>query len=151
MSEYMIIDGIKAEINGEKNILELARKVGIEIPAFCYDPELSIYGACRMCMFEDERGRLDAACSTIPKAGMVIKTNTAKLRKYRKMTQEQLSENSTFSRGFIANIESEKTEQTFSLGVLYYLSLKLDIPIELFVKEDITKELEEMGLTDTKK
>lgn len=72
-------------------------------------------------------------------------------RKYRKMTQEQLSENSTFSRGFIANIESEKTEQTFSLGVLYYLSLKLDIPIELFVKEDITKELEEMGLTDTKK
>ena len=48
MSEYMIIDGIKAEINGEKNILELARKVGIEIPAFCYDPELSIYGACRM-------------------------------------------------------------------------------------------------------
>lgn len=37
-------------------------------------------------------------------------------RKYRKMTQEQLSENSTFSHGFIANIESEKTEQTFSLG-----------------------------------
>lgn len=34
--------------------------------------------------------------------------------------------------------------------MLYYLSLKLDIPIELFVKEDITKELEEMGLTDTK-
>ena len=31
MSEYMIIDGIKAEINGEKNILELARKIGIEI------------------------------------------------------------------------------------------------------------------------
>ena len=73
MSEYMIIDGIKAEIEGEKNVLELARKVGIEIPAFCYDPELSIYGACRMCMFEDERGRFDAACSTIPRAGMVVK------------------------------------------------------------------------------
>ena len=93
MSEYMIIDGIKAEINGEKNVLELARKVGIEIPAFCYDPDLSIYGACRMCMFEDERGRLDAACSTIPKAGMVIKTNTAKLRKYRKMILELLLAN----------------------------------------------------------
>jgi len=93
MSEYMIIDGIQAEINGEKNILELARKVGIEIPAFCYDPELSIYGACRMCMFEDERGKLDAACSCRPRAGMVIKTNTPKLRKYRKMILELLLAN----------------------------------------------------------
>lgn len=67
-------------------------------------------------------------------------------RKYRNMTQEELSEDSTFSRGFIANIESPKTEQTFSLGVLYYLSLRLDIPIELFVKEDISEELKEMGI-----
>ena len=93
MSEYMIIDGIKAEIEGEKNVLEVARKVGIEIPAFCYDPELSIYGACRMCMFEDERGRFDAACSTIPRAGMIVKTNTPKLRKYRKMILELLLAN----------------------------------------------------------
>ena len=93
MSEYTIIDGIKAEIDGEKNVLEVARKVGIEIPAFCYDPELSIYGACRMCMFEDERGRFDAACSTIPRAGMVVKTNTPKLRKYRKMILELLLAN----------------------------------------------------------
>lgn len=62
------------------------------------------------------------------------------------MTQEELSEDSTFSRGFIANIESPKTEQTFSLGVLYYLSLRLNIPIELFVKEDISEELKEMGI-----
>lgn len=69
-------------------------------------------------------------------------------RKYRGLTQEQLSENSTFSRGFIANIESPKTQQTFSLGVLYYLSLKLNIPIELFVKEDITKELKDLGIKE---
>ena len=93
MSEYMIIDGIKVKIEGEKNILELARKAGIEIPAFCYDPELSIYGACRMCMFEDERGRLDASCSCKPRDGMVIKTNTPKLRKYRKMILELLLAN----------------------------------------------------------
>lgn len=67
-------------------------------------------------------------------------------RKYRGLTQEQLSSESTFSRGFIANIESTKTQQTFSLGVLYYISLKLDIPIELFVKEDISKELKELGI-----
>ena len=93
MSEYMIIDGIKVEIEGEKNILELARKAGIEIPAFCYDPELSIYGACRMCMFEDERGRFDASCSCKPRDGMVIKTNTPRLRKYRKMILELLLAN----------------------------------------------------------
>lgn len=93
MSAYMTIDGIKVQIEGEKNILELARKAGIEIPAFCYDSELSIYGACRMCMFEDERGRLDASCSCKPRDGMVIRTNTAKLRKYRKMILELLLAN----------------------------------------------------------
>lgn len=69
-------------------------------------------------------------------------------RKYRGLTQEQLSENSTYSRGFIGNIESIKTEQTFSLAVLYYFALKLDIPIELFVKENIEKELKEMGIKE---
>ena len=69
-------------------------------------------------------------------------------RKYRKLTQEQLSANSTFSRGFIGNIESPKTKQTFSLGVLYYLSLKLDIPIELFVKEDRSEELKQLGIKE---
>ncbi len=69
-------------------------------------------------------------------------------RKFRKLTQEQLSEASTFSRGFIGNIEGEHTEQTFSLGVLYYISLKLDIPIELFVKEDITEELKKYGIEE---
>ncbi len=91
--QYMIIDGVEVEINGERNILEVARKAGIDIPAFCYNPELSIYGACRMCMFENERGRLDASCSAQPRAGMVIKTNTPKLRKYRKMVLELLLAN----------------------------------------------------------
>lgn len=91
--EYMIIDGIQVELNGEKNILEVARKAGIDIPAFCYDPDLSIYGACRMCLIENERGGLEASCSTPPKAGMVVKTNTAKLRKHRKMILELLLAN----------------------------------------------------------
>ena len=38
------------EINGEKNLLDLIRKTGIELPTFCYYSELSVYGACRMCM-----------------------------------------------------------------------------------------------------
>ena len=82
--QYMTIDGIPVEINGEKNILELINKTGVKMPTFCYHSELSVYGACRMCMVENERGGLDAACSTPPRAGMNIKTNTERLRKYRK-------------------------------------------------------------------
>ena len=91
--KIMTIDSIPVEINGEKNLLELIRKAGIELPTFCYYSELSVYGACRMCMVENEWGEMDAACSTIPKAGMRIKTNTEKLRKYRKMILELLLAN----------------------------------------------------------
>jgi len=91
--KYMTIDGIPVEINGEKNILQLCQKIGIKMPTFCYHSELSIYGACRMCMVENQWGGLDAACSTPPRAGMVIKTNTARLRRYRKNILELLLAN----------------------------------------------------------
>lgn len=91
--KYMTVDGIPVEINGEKNILEVIRKAGIELPTFCYHSELSVYGACRMCMVEDERGSLSAACSTPPRAEMNIRTNTARLRRYRKNILELLLAN----------------------------------------------------------
>jgi NADH-quinone oxidoreductase subunit G len=91
--QFMIIDNIPVEIKGEKNILELVRKAGIELPTFCYYSELSIYGACRMCMVENKWGEIEAACSTPPKAGMEVYTNTPRLRKYRKMILELLLSN----------------------------------------------------------
>jgi NADH-quinone oxidoreductase subunit G len=87
---FMIIDNIPVEIKGEKNILELVRKVGIDIPTLCYYSELSVYGACRMCMVENKWGDMEASCSTPPRDGMEIYTNTPKLRKYRKMILELL-------------------------------------------------------------
>ena len=72
MAKYMIIDGLRAEFTDEKNILQVIRKVGINIPTFCYSSELSIFGACRMCVVEDERGSIIASCSTPPKDGMKI-------------------------------------------------------------------------------
>jgi len=91
--KFMIIDNIPIEINGEKNILELVRKAGIDLPTFCYYSELSVYGACRMCMVENKWGDMEAACSTPPRAGMEIYTNTPRLRKYRKMNLELLLSN----------------------------------------------------------
>lgn len=69
-------------------------------------------------------------------------------RNYRGLTQEQLALKTTFSRGLIGNIESAKTVQTFSLAVLYAFSKGLDIPLEMFVKEDISDYLKEIGLTE---
>lgn len=91
--QFMTIDNIPVEIKGEKNILELIRKVGIDLPTFCYHSELSVYGACRMCMVENKWGDIEASCSTPPKEGMEIFTNTPKLRKYRKMILELLLSN----------------------------------------------------------
>jgi NADH-quinone oxidoreductase subunit G len=89
----MLIDNIPVEINGEKNVLELVRKAGIDLPTFCYYSELSVYGACRMCMVENKWGEIEASCSTPPKAGMEVRTNTPRLRKYRKNILELLLAN----------------------------------------------------------
>lgn len=88
--EYMTIDSRPVPIEGEKNILAVIRKAGIDLPTFCYHSELSIYGACRMCVVEDDRGRIFASCSEQPRAGMVIHTNSKKIQKYRKLIIELL-------------------------------------------------------------
>ena len=91
---YMIIDGIRVPIEGEKNILSVIRKAGIDLPTFCYQSELSTYGACRMCVVENEWGGIIASCSEPPRDGMVIRTNTPKLQKHRKMILELLDRKS---------------------------------------------------------
>ena len=88
--DYMTIDGRCVPIEGEKNILAVIRKAGIDLPTFCYHSELSVYGACRMCVVEDDRGRIFASCSEQPRPGMVIRTNSTKIRKYRKLIIELL-------------------------------------------------------------
>lgn len=86
----MYIDGKRVAFDGEKNVLAVIRKAGIEIPTFCYYSELSVYGACRMCVVENERGGIEASCSMQPRDGMKIRTNTARLQKHRKMILELL-------------------------------------------------------------
>ena len=86
----MIIDGQIVNFDEEQNILAVIRKAGIDLPTFCYYSELSIYGACRMCVVEDEWGGIIASCSTPPRDKMKIKTNTPQLFRYRKMILELL-------------------------------------------------------------
>ena len=86
----MYIDGRRVEFDGEKNVLQVIRKAGIEIPTFCYYSELSVHGACRMCVVENEWGGIEASCSMEPRDQMKIKTNTKRLLKHRRMILELL-------------------------------------------------------------
>ena len=86
----MTIDGRKVEFTDEKNVLSIIRKAGIDIPTLCYHSEISTFGACRLCTVEDDRGRTFASCSEEPRDGMVIYTNSAKVKKYRKLIVELL-------------------------------------------------------------
>ena len=81
----MIVDGQRVNFDGEKNVLSVIRKAGIEMPTFCYYSDLSVYGACRMCMVEDlDTGKIDAACTTKPKNGMRIRTTADLVNAFRR-------------------------------------------------------------------
>ncbi|ADK79511.1 [FeFe] hydrogenase, group A [Sediminispirochaeta smaragdinae] len=93
MKGYIKVDGIEVPLEGEENLLQVIRKAGIEIPTFCYHSELSVYGACRLCIVDIEGKGIQASCSTPPRGGMVVRTNTAEVRETRRMTLELLLAN----------------------------------------------------------
>ncbi|MBU2009323.1 MAG: formate dehydrogenase subunit alpha [Chloroflexi bacterium] len=75
------------EVSGHPGmtILALARESGVDIPTLCYDPHLAPYGACRVCLVEDERtGALLASCVTPIAPGMAINTASPRVLQRRK-------------------------------------------------------------------
>ncbi|KPU46009.1 NADP-reducing hydrogenase subunit HndC [Oxobacter pfennigii] len=88
-----VIDNIEVQIEDERNLLELIKKAHIELPTFCYHSDISIYGACRMCMVEVSGRGIVPACSTPVSDGMVISTNTKQIRDMRKMIVELMLAN----------------------------------------------------------
>ena len=87
-NQIITIDRASVHIEGEQNLLELCRKAGIELPTFCYHSEISVYGACRMCMVEVEGRGVVPACSTKAEDGMVVYTNTKQIRNMRRVIIE---------------------------------------------------------------
>lgn len=88
-----MVDHIPVPIGDERNLLEVIRKANIELPTFCYHSEMSIYGACRLCLVEIEGRGLQPACSTLPEEGLVISTNTQQIRAMRRMILELMLAN----------------------------------------------------------
>ena len=74
-----------------QTILDIARENGIDIPTLCHDGRVETYGACGLCVVECEgTPKLLRACSTMAAGGMVVSTDTPRLRENRKTTLELL-------------------------------------------------------------
>src|SRR6266481_4821397 len=75
-------------------LIEATRRIGTEVPSFCYYPGLSLQAACRMCLVEIEKmPKLQTACTVIATEGMVVRTDTDQVRNARKYMLEFLLTN----------------------------------------------------------
>ena len=93
----LTIDGRKVEVEEGTTILDAARQANVHIPTLCYVPEVQAIGACRVCLVEIEGNRtLQAACVSPVAKGLVVHTNTEKVRKARKFSVEMLLSNHPF-------------------------------------------------------
>jgi bidirectional [NiFe] hydrogenase diaphorase subunit len=94
------IDGKKVGAQEGETILAAARRVGIHIPALCYHEAVSSYGTCRLCSVEilrRGRSRVVTACLYSVSDGLVVKTNTEKIKRLRKGIVELLLSRSSSS------------------------------------------------------
>ena len=83
------IDGKEIFAENGKTVLEIAAENKIEIPNLCYNKNLKIYGACGLCVVEAEGNpKLLRACATVAKDGMVIKTDSQRVKRARKIALE---------------------------------------------------------------
>jgi len=87
----LTIDGKKVEVPAGATLLEAARDVNIRIPTLCYLPEVQAIGACRVCLVEVEGNKnLQASCVFPATDGLVVHTNSDRVRQARKFTVELL-------------------------------------------------------------
>lgn len=90
----LTIDGFNVEVDDGQTIMQAADKLGIKIPRLCYHPDLSIMGACRVCIVEVEGMRNPvASCAHPAGQGMKVQTHTPLLRRLRRDIVELLIDN----------------------------------------------------------
>ncbi len=129
----LTIDNMTVVIENERNLLEVIRKARIDIPTFCYHSEISIYGACRLCMVEVQGRGLVPSCSTLPEPDMVVRTNTGEIRSMRKMIVELMLANHdqqcpTCSRS--ANCQLQKLSRRLGIDKIRFNKSDLDKPLD---------------------
>src|SRR5271163_4919715 len=88
------INGADTQVPAGTLVIEATRRIGTEVPSFCYYPGLSLQAACRMCLIEVEKTpKLQTACTQVVAEGMVVRTNTEAVRNARKFMLEFLLTN----------------------------------------------------------
>ena len=92
-SPTLTVDGIEVPIQGARNLLEVIRRADIDLPTFCYHSDLSVYGACRLCLVDVEGRGIQGACSTPPEPGLRVRTQTEEVREIRRIAIELLLAN----------------------------------------------------------
>ena len=91
---HLKIDDRDVEVPAGTLVIEATRRLGIEVPSFCYYPGLTLQAACRMCLVEVEKApKLQTGCTQVVAEGMVVRTNTEQVRNARKFMLEFLLSN----------------------------------------------------------
>ena len=113
-----IVDGKKLTAPAGTLLIDACRKAGIEIPAFCYYPGLSLQAACRMCVVRQEKvPKLQTACTTQVAEGQVFITESEEIAQARKATIELLLGNHPLDCPVCdAGGECELQDMTFKYG-----------------------------------
>jgi NADH-quinone oxidoreductase subunit G len=112
------VDGKPVSAPAGTLLIEACKTVGIEVPSFCYYPNLSLQGACRMCLVRVEKmPKLQTACTTGITEGMVVVTDSDEIRQARKSMVEMLLGNHPLDCPVCdAGGECELQDMTFSYG-----------------------------------
>ncbi|MGA8043754.1 MAG: NADH-quinone oxidoreductase subunit NuoG [Terracidiphilus sp.] len=112
------VDGKKLTAPAGALLIDVCRKAGIEIPAFCYYPGLSLQAACRMCVVRQEKvPKLQTACTTQVAEGQVFITDSPEITQARKATIELLLGNHPLDCPVCdAGGECELQDMTFKYG-----------------------------------
>ena len=114
----LVVDGQTVTAAPGTLLIEACKTVGIEVPSFCYYPNLSLQGACRMCLVKIEKmPKLQTACTTVISEGMIVTTNNDEVRQARKSMVELLLGNHPLDCPVCdAGGECELQDMTFSYG-----------------------------------
>jgi NADH-quinone oxidoreductase subunit G len=114
----LTVDGKKVTAPAGTLLIEACKTVGIEVPSFCYYPNLSLQGACRMCLVKVEKmPKLQTACTTVVSEGMVVTSDSDEIKQARKSMLEMLLGNHPLDCPVCdAGGECELQDMTFSYG-----------------------------------
>jgi NADH-quinone oxidoreductase subunit G len=114
----LTVDGKKLTAPAGTLLIEACKSVGIEVPSFCYYPNLSLQGACRMCLVKIEKmPKLQTACTTVVSEGMIVTSDSDEIKQARKSMLELLLGNHPLDCPVCdAGGECELQDMTFTYG-----------------------------------